>query len=542
MVKKQKEKLYQSSAERSQEFCRHVGDTARALPFECCALTLTPFEMPVMRVCKDFGIIFETSAILPYLMKYKKDPVTGEPMSSKDLYTLHIDKDEQNGTWQCPVLNKPFQKHTKIAAVIQRPENEAYVYSYEALQELCFKNKNYEDLITGKKFNRKEDVKILQDPQNDELNRLRDINHFAHTASLREKNKSASSNDVRLSITASRIVDTVKRKKEEDDENSKRKQQECDDTNTKKPRISILDLKGVAMTSGKGSGSFTSSSMGLVHDNSSREATAEEILQSQFDGLKKLKKKGFVRISTTLGVIDLEIHCDIVPKTASNFIGLVEKGAYDGSFFHRCIPNFMVQGGKPANSTEQETSIWGEAIRDEFDPRLTHSGGGIVSMANAGPHTNKRQFFITFKSAPHLDRKHSIFGRVVDGMNVLKSIESAATDDKDRPTEPIKIIRAEVLYSPIGEVVEKEMSRVQKRERQRQLEKDERLSATFGSIKKEEKVDNNLESASLNAKPIEISVGRYLKAVTEINGNGEERVNRLPPAPKKTVFSDFSGW
>lgn len=546
MVKRQKEKLYQSASERSQEFRRNKGGSIKPLPFECCALTLTPYENPVMRVIisKHIGIIFENSAIVPYLMKQKIDPVTGEAFESKELYTLHMDKDEEIGQWQCPVLNKPFQKHTKIAAVIQRPENEAYVYSYEALQELCFKTKNYEDLTTGRKFNKKDDVIILQDPENEELNKVRDINNFIHTSSLREENKATASNDVRLSVTASRILEKVKRKRDEDD--AKKKLDDKSDS-IKKHKVTIADLTGVVMTSGQTSGSFTSSSMGLSNENVSREATNEEVLQSQFDTLRKMKKKGFVRLTTSLGVIDLEIHCDFVPRTACNFIGLVEDGAYNGSIFHRCIPDFMVQGGKPAKKGEPERSLWGDAFRDEFDQRLTHSGGGILSMANKGSHTNLRQFFITFKSAPHLDRKHSIFGRVVKGMDVLKSIESLPTDKKDRPVEDITIMNAEVLYSPIQEAIEKNLTRAHQREQIRRLEKEERRSATFGSAK-ECMTSNSLPNLSSNVDSSKdtMGIGRYLN--TKKEGKTEELttedsvVTRLPRPPKKTVFGDFSGW
>jgi peptidyl-prolyl cis-trans isomerase-like protein 2 len=546
MVKRQKEKLYQSASERSQEFRRNKGGSIKPLPFECCALTLTPYENPVMRVIisKHIGIIFENSAIVPYLMKQKIDPVTGEAFESKELYTLHMDKDEETGQWQCPVLNKPFQKHTKIAAVIQRPENEAYVYSYEALQELCFKTKNYEDLTTGRKFNKKDDVIILQDPENEELNKVRDINNFIHTSSLREENKATASNDVRLSVTASRILEKVKRKRDEDD--AKKKLDDKSDS-IKKHKVTIADLTGVVMTSGQTSGSFTSSSMGLSNENVSREATNEEVLQSQFDTLRKMKKKGFVRLTTSLGVIDLEIHCDFVPRTACNFIGLVEDGAYNGSIFHRCIPDFMVQGGKPAKKGEPERSLWGDAFRDEFDQRLTHSGGGILSMANKGSHTNLRQFFITFKSAPHLDRKHSIFGRVVKGMDVLKSIESLPTDKKDRPVEDITIMNAEVLYSPIQEAIEKNLTRAHQREQIRRLEKEERRSATFDSAK-ECMTSNSLPNLSSNVDSSKdtMGIGRYLN--TKKEGKTEELttedsvVTRLPRPPKKTVFGDFSGW
>jgi peptidyl-prolyl cis-trans isomerase-like protein 2 len=162
--------------------------------------------------------------------------------------------------------------------------------------------------------------------------------------------------------------------------------------------------------------------------------------------------------------MDLEIFCDIAPRTCTNFIGLVEAGKYNGSCAHRLIPNFMVQMGKPSGKDEKETSLWGEPFVDEFDDRLKHDKPGVVSMANAGPGTNHRQFFITFRSTPHLDRKHSVFGRVVTGMDVLSKIEHVPTDDVDRPSETVKIIQATLIGSnPVQEAQAIESNRIQQR-------------------------------------------------------------------------------
>lgn len=138
MVKRQKEKQYQSASEHrlnSQIRSGSINNSSagrRPLPFDCCALTLTPFTNPA---CTPDGVLFETSAIMPYLMKHGRDPVTGNTMTSQQLIHLEMDKDEETGKWQCPVLCKPFSNHTKIVAIRQNPPgNEANVYSYEAVQ------------------------------------------------------------------------------------------------------------------------------------------------------------------------------------------------------------------------------------------------------------------------------------------------------------------------------------------------------------------------------------------------------------------------
>lgn len=557
MVKRQKEKQYQSSAEHRINSQLRSGNSrnlssTRPLPFDCCALTLTPFTNPVMRVCDANGVIFDNSAILPYVMKHKADPVTGKHMTSKDLVSLQMDKDEETGKWQCPVLNKPFLNHTKIVAVVQNDRSTANVYSYEAVHELNLKAKSYVDLISGEKFDRKKDVIMLQDPSNSELIRLRDINHFKHSKALRQQNNEQmdGSDNVKLSITASRIIDKMKRKRE-DNEKEKAKAASGGEESSKKLKVFTDDLTGVSMTSGKASGSFTSSAMNVNNDNSAREATEKEILLAKFAAIKKLKKKGFVRLHTNLGVIDVELRCDIVPKTCMNFIGLCEKGAYNNTCFHRSIRNFMIQGGKSSKKGDAETSLWGDAFEDEFDDRLKHTGSGILSMANAGSNTNKRQFFITFKSAPHLDRKHSVFGRILKGMNVLSVMENVPVDKKDRPRDEIKIITAEVIYSPIEEATEKEKVRIQKRAEAKKLEKEERRSTALGIIAKS--VDTSSTLATDADEDNVPAIGVYLPkaAIGKIEGvksNNVEKqdvilpVSRLPPPPKKTTFGDFSGW
>ena len=246
-------------------------------------------------------------------------------------------------------------------------------------------------------------------------------------------------------------------------------------------KIYTTDLLGTSMTSGKAASSLTSTAVEIANVNELREATAEEILDSRFRMMKRLKKKGFVSLSTTKGIVDLEVHADIVPRTATNFLGLVEAGKYDGSVFHRSIKNFMIQGGKPADKTEKEESLWGGAFSDEFDDRLSHSGPGILSMANAGAGTNKRQFFLTFKSCTHLDRKHSVFGRVVKGLDVLRAMEAAPTGKGDRPMEDIKILTAEIMgKNPATVAAEAERERIQERAEARIKEREERRASALG--------------------------------------------------------------
>ena len=125
-------------------------------------------------------------------------------------------------------------------------------------------------------------------------------------------------------------------------------------------------------------------------------------------------------IETDRGVIRLELFEEKVPKTVANFEKLVEKGFYDNLKFHRVIDDFMVQTGCPKGTG---TGGPGYQFEDEFHPDLKHDGPGVLSMANAGPNTNGSQFFITHVATPWLDGKHSVFGRVIDGQDVVDAIK-----------------------------------------------------------------------------------------------------------------------
>ncbi|EAT84755.2 hypothetical protein SNOG_07289 [Parastagonospora nodorum SN15] len=142
------------------------------------------------------------------------------------------------------------------------------------------------------------------------------------------------------------------------------------------------------------------------------------------------------------GTIVIELYNDDAPKTCKNFSTLAQRHYFDGLIFHRIIPNFMIQGGDPTGTGRGGASIYGEKFEDEISPALKHTGAGILSMANSGPNTNGSQFFITLAPTPWLDGKHTIFGRVKSGMQVVKKLGLVKTDKEDRPVEEVKINRA----------------------------------------------------------------------------------------------------
>ena len=145
-------------------------------------------------------------------------------------------------------------------------------------------------------------------------------------------------------------------------------------------------------------------------------------------------KNRVVRVETNKGVIRIEMFEDKAPITTKNFIDLTGKGFYDGVIFHRVIDGFMIQGGDPDGTGRGGP---GYKIPDEFHPDLKHDGPGILSMAKAGPNTGGSHFFITLGPTPHLNNRDAVFGKVIEGLDVVKAIGKAATGPADRPLENI---------------------------------------------------------------------------------------------------------
>jgi peptidyl-prolyl cis-trans isomerase A (cyclophilin A) len=159
----------------------------------------------------------------------------------------------------------------------------------------------------------------------------------------------------------------------------------------------------------------------------------------------------YARFVTNEGTFTIRLFDQEAPRTVENFVGLaegtkqwsdprtnqkVQRPYYDGTIFHRVIDGFMIQGGDPLG---QGIGGPGYNFADEFHPKLRHSKAGILSMANRGPNTNGGQFFITLAPTPHLDDRHSVFGEVVEGMDVVSKIGRTPTGDRDRPLKDVVI-------------------------------------------------------------------------------------------------------
>lgn len=429
----------------------------KSLPFDCCALSFTQFEHPV---CAPDGAVFDLLNIMPFLAKYKRHPLTGEPLAAKQLLKLHFHRNA-DGKYHCPVLFKPFNEWTHIAAI----RTTGHVYCYEAIQTLCLKAGNMHDLLTETPFT-KADILILNDPKDDQRRRVDGFAHVRDNLKAPRADAPKEEGSIRANAATARVLEQVAKSNGAGAARGATASTGAAVPAMAAPPSAPPERKGRALDGPAPAGittmrpsthhcaaGFTSTVFAPVTVNTIAPATALELEKARYAKVRALGKKAYVQLATSVGSLNLELHANLVPRTVENFLTLAKSGYYDGTVFHRLIKNFMVQGGDPTGSGKGGESMWGKPFADEFIPgKLSHSGNGVLSMANSGPNTNGSQFFLTFKSCDHLDGLHTIFGRLVGGVDVLAAIERLPTDKDDRPRDELRIRSVTVFTNPFDEI------------------------------------------------------------------------------------------
>ncbi|KAL2499590.1 Peptidyl-prolyl cis-trans isomerase CYP65 [Abeliophyllum distichum] len=534
---------------------KESGAPFKRLPFYCCALTFTPFEDPV---CTADGTVFDIMNIIPYIRKYGKHPATGAPLKQEDLIPLIFHKNPE-GEYHCPVLNKVFTEFTHIVGV----KTTGNVFCYEAIKELNLKTKNWKELLTDEPFT-KEDIITIQNPNALDSKILLDFDHVKKNLKLDDEELKKLESDPTYNINVT--GDIKQMLKELGTERGKeiallggggnkaqnergvalaailaarsRIKEDTESKSGEKPKqaFSIVDAASAAVhgrsaNSAKSDSSDKTAARIAMHMAGERTAVNAKLVKSRFttgaasrsftstsfDPVtkneyeyvkveKNPKKKGYIRMQTTHGDLNIELHCDITPRTCENFITLCERGYYNGIAFHRNIRNFMIQGGDPTGTGGGGESIWGKHFKDELNSKLLHSGRGIVSMANSGPHTNGSQFFILYKSANHLNFKHSVFGMVVGGLTTLSAMEKVPVDDNDRPLEEIKIVSVDVYVNPYTEPDEEEEKEKEKEKANNEKNAEDEENDKIGSWY------SNPVTGTTGTPAVGDGVGKYLKA------------------------------
>ncbi|GAA5799917.1 peptidyl-prolyl cis-trans isomerase-like 2 [Helicostylum pulchrum] len=440
------DKLYITHSEWSGEVGQHSASAGitgqrktsgfKRLPFYCCSLSLQPFEHPV---CTPDGIIFDLVYIIPYIKKYGTNPVTGEKLQTKDLIKLHFTKNEKD-EFYCPVTFKVFSDHTAIAAI----KTTGNVFAFETIEKLNIKAKHMRDLITDEPFTRK-DIIMIQDPHNLEK---RDMSKFdyvktnkkvVNVAEELEKRKPTNNINVAGMGNTKKVFDELAKKNLEAEEVKEKV------PTTFHQKKANLPYNAAHYTTGAAAESFTSTALNPYS------ASTRALIDEDDFMYKRIKTKSYARIMTNYGNINVELFSDKVPRTCHNFVQLAKTGYYNNVLFHRNIRKFMIQGGDPTGTGKGGESIWKHDFPDEIKTTLQHNARGILSMANKGKDTNNSQFFITYAPAPQLDGQHTVFGKVVGGMDVLKKLEAIPVDKKDKPERDIRIKQIQVFVDPFEE-------------------------------------------------------------------------------------------
>lgn len=456
------------------------------LSFDCCSISLRPFKTPV---CSDNGSVFEKETIHSYIKKFKKCPVTGEKMTKNDLFPLNFFKNEK-GKYHCPLTFRVFNENSHIVAI----KTTGNVFSFEAIDKLNIKPKNWFDVLNQEKFT-KSDIITIQNPyKKDRL--IQNFDHIVNNYRVFEPMSSISEKSS-VANTISKISKSLSNSKKSPliEFNGKRLPTKKTQPKNVSKRVKIasndlIPSHSSLFTNPQMAASFTSTNISPVTNSSLRELTVIEKREKLYEHCKTQKNcRAFVRMHTSHGDMNFSLDVQHAPATCHNFLLLSARGYYDNTIFHRLIISFMVQGGDPLGTGYGGESAFGGKIKDELSKILKHDRRGVLSMANSGKDTNGSQFFITLGECSELDGKHSVFGYLVGGMETLNRIELIRTNKDDFPLEKIQIKKITIFKNPFDEMEKKEIG-----------EKNEHRS-------KDEKIKQKWFSGS---KPQVSKVGKYI--------------------------------
>lgn len=445
--KHSKDKLYQTVSELSSFHGGANRDLElsvihRRLRFDSCCLQLNPVKTKPMGLCdgSNYCYVFECDKIIEFLEKYRVHPVTGAEVCLGDLFELKFHKNSES-QYQCPVLYKLFNQHSKIVA----NKKSGHVYLHEAYQELNLKPNYFKDLLTDEPFDKENDIVIVQDPTLAETKW--DVANFYYVKKNLKLDDDTNEIRIRDIDRSSVLKSSLDEYRSKADDILSSFNKIVGQTETKPLEVKLDKINSAAYSDGALSSSVTSTIIPSASGQRAALLTEEQILYP------RVKKKAYAQILTNFGPINVELYCNRTPKTCHNFLLLASRGYYDDTIFHRLIKNFIIQGGDPTGTGTGGQSAWNLPFRDECHADLKHEGRGVLAMANSGPCTNRSQFYITLKGVwDHLDGKHTVFGRVVGGLETLDRIEcEVEVDKKDRPKKDVKILRIVRYVDPFDE-------------------------------------------------------------------------------------------
>ncbi|KAJ2919248.1 hypothetical protein MD484_g1125, partial [Candolleomyces efflorescens] len=459
---------------------QEAPSTGAAVPFDCCSLSFQPFNHPVCaRNADGTGNVYDLVNIIPWLKQHNNThPTTKGPLQPSDLIKLNYSRKEATGEIHDPISFKPFSEHSHIVAIASTGN----VFLAESI-------KGNKDLVADIPF-KKEDVITLQNP------------HGLPPASVPTSKAEGNISPYSTGLPGASLTSTSV------------------DPNTQGNSQLLWDEE---------------------------ELMFEEIAKPPKGKGKEKdvgKRRAYVRVVTSLGgaSLNLELYCEKAPKTCYNFLMLARTGKYNDVPFHRLVPGFMVQTGDPTGTGTGGESYWGTAFRDEHDLKgaASHDSRGTLAMANKGANTNGSQFYITFKATPHLDRKHTVFGKLVGGEDVLDALEKIPVKaGTDRPAKIVKITEVVIYQDPFEDYKTRHAKKLARR-----------AEATMPEAAPEQKKDDvnwfglkvGSSSAAFGTGDTGGGVGKYLNLKRPAETPVAASAPGEPQKKRKLGFGDFSGW
>jgi peptidyl-prolyl cis-trans isomerase-like protein 2 len=372
-----------------------IPTSVSSLPFWYCSISQQPIGEDC-GVVDNHGHVYDIRNVMPYIRKHNQNPVSGEELTddTKKLVKLKLQRNSE-GKYVDPVTLKEFQTASHVVVIM----TSGRAYFYDTIKEHNIKQRFWRDLVSDEEFKKIDIVKLIGGA------------------------------GVRTQKSKPEIVQTngggnIRKKME-----LKQREEKTESS----------------LTTHHMSSSVTSTAMDVSTEAKYKDVPIENKLKP-----KRFNELGYATIETDLGNINIELSPKYSPKAVYNFITLAKQGYYDGIVFHRNIKHFMVQTGDPTGTGRGGRSAFsdGKPFADETNTPMKHESRGILAMANRGKNTNTSQFFITYRRCPHLDGKHTVFGKVVGGMDVLNKLEMVPVDEMDRPKQPIKMNRVKVLVDP----------------------------------------------------------------------------------------------
>ncbi|KAH8835275.1 cyclophilin-like domain-containing protein [Flagelloscypha sp. PMI_526] len=489
------DKLYVTVSEHSGKFGQHSAvcriqnpgrcthHRAQITPFDCCTLSFQPFEHPVCARTGNRGHVFDLVNIIPWLKQHNNThPITKEPLQPSDLISLTYSRKEATNEIHDPISFKPFSENSSIVTIATTGN----VFLYESI-------KGGRDLVADVPFKR-QDIIVLQDPHG----QIPDLPAPTPVpAATTEK-----------TVPVPKSVVAVKTKQAE-------------------------PWNVSPYSSGLPGASLTSTSVDPNTTGSSKLGKGKEKDMG--------KRRAYVRMVTSLGggSLNLELFCE---KTCYNFLMLARQGKYNDVIFHRLIPGFMVyQGGDPTGTGTGGSSFWGTPFRDEHDMK-----GAAKHDARGAQIPTGSQFYFTFKPTPHLDKKHTVFGKLVGGENVLDALEKLPRKDgTERPAKTVKITEI-IMQDPFEDY----KTRLAKK-----LARKANSDSSSQTTKKQTQADQTnwfgtkLGTPQTAASSIGAGVGRYLQQQQHQQQNLKRPLAQVASTDelenkkkRKVGFGDFAGW